>query len=356
MFRVSPATGRRPLNFSLVAFRAASAPRPESGGAGEAAARLPERFLVLPWGRHETGKGTVICNAETARVLASNQVKMKRPRVKVDFEHESCRPDVKHPIRYAAEGTPAVVPGEGVWLENVVWTDAGLQHVPTDYGDISPAVYRDDSGVVIGLHSVAVCAHGEIDNLVLTPLSADLSNLELPSAQSSASPSPMEELVIKLLKAMGVEIAEGATPEQIAAAAAAALEKAATTEKPDAPAEGGEGAKPDAFSAELAALKQTVTALSAAVEGITKNSAKAEAQAMIDKAVAAGKLVQLSADDLVNLGPARAKAYLDALKPDVVPLSQRTPAALSAGASLHARDADEERALRDLGIDPAALK
>ncbi|MES2707134.1 MAG: phage protease [Verrucomicrobiota bacterium] len=334
----------QPRKPDLILLRAAQAPQPTGDGAARA---LPGRFVILPWGRHETNKGTVIVDERTLAVFDANQARIKRPTVKGDFQHESCRPDVKHPITFAVEsGRPRVIPGEGIVIEGAKWTAAGLEHVPTDYGDISAAPYRDKDGVVIALHSFALCDHGEVNGVTIAPVSlgADLALLfadpAFPPTDPPATSMSYLKLLITLLARHGQTLAEDATPEQIETALTAALADPAA-----APA------APDTFSATLNLLQAQVTELRA---DQVKSTLMLDIQRQMDAATLAGKLVPLSADDLVLLGADRTKALLDKLPPDVVPLSQRTPVALSAGQPVApAMNADTAMALRDLGHDPA---
>lgn len=305
--------------------------------------------MILPWGRSETNKGPVIVDEHTAAVLPGNQARIKRPTVKGDFEHQSALPagSVKHPINYAvSSGVPKVVPGEGIVIEDAQWTEAGLRHVPTDYGDISAAPYRDAEGRVIALHSFAVCAHGEVDGVTIDPvtLSAELALLSADSNPTmdptTTDPKKLIGLLAALLTACGQTVAEDASLEQLEAAV-----KAAETAK-SAPA-------PDTLSADLKALRGELATYKA---DQTKALRKQDIARQVDVAIGAGKLVTLSTDDLLALPDERVTAYFDGLTAGVVPLSQRTPTTLSAGTSLKpVMDPDTAAALRDLGHDPDKL-
>lgn len=346
MERLSPAVPNSATVTAHLSFlRAAS---PLRSGSDGAAAALPTRLLLMKWGENKTNKGTFYVNERTLAVFEANQAKIKRPTIKGDFQHESCRPDVKHPIKFAvSSAVPRVIRGEGIVVENAEWTAEGKEHVPAHYSDLSAAPYHDSDGTVIALHSFAVCDHGEVDDMTVTPaaLAADLALLSTAPSPDKPPMNPHTALLLKLLAAHGLTIAPDATPEQLSAAVETALKK------------------PDGNPAELSTLSATINAavatalkpLADQVAGLTTLSATTEIQRQIDQAAALGKLVTLSAEDLVKLGPDRTKAYLDALPADAVPLSQRTPAALSAGKPVQpAHDADYLQALADLGQKPAA--
>jgi phage I-like protein len=332
-----------------------AAPAPQPSGEGSAAA-LPDRFPLLRWGTNESTKGPIIVNEKTAAVLPRNQALIKRPEIHGDFEHESSKPDARHPINYAAKNArPIVIPGEGLFVEGVQWTPLGTAHVPQDYQDLSATVYLDDAGVVIGLHSFAVTAHGEVDGIGIStsgpapsPLSADLALLSasiFPNQPTETPPMNPNALLVKLLAFLGVQASADATPEELAAA----VDKAMAAEK----AEPGE--PPTELSASTAAalakLNAKLESLSSTQAAILAGQDKAEIENMVRAASLQGKLVQLSADDLLLLGKDRAKAHLDSLKPDVVPLAQRTPTALSAGATVTpAHDPDFAQAFIDAGM------
>jgi len=331
-----------------------AAPAPQPSGEGSAAA-LPDRFPLLRWGTNESTKGPIIVNEKTVAVLTRNQALIKRPEIHGDFEHESSKPDARHPINYAAKNArPIVIPGEGLIVEGVQWTALGAAHVPQDYQDLSATVYLDDEGVVIGLHSFAVTAHGEVDGIGIStggpapaPLSADLALLSadiFPTQPTETPPMNPNALLVKLLAFLGVQASADATPEELATA----VDKAMSGEKadPGEPTELSTGT-----AAAIAKLNAKLETLSATQATILAGQDKAEIENMVRAASLQGKLVQLSADDLLLLGKDRAKAHLDSLKPDVVPLSQRTPTALSAGATVTpAHDPDFAQAFIDAGM------
>lgn len=326
--------------------RAAKAP--QLTGEGDAAV-LPDHFTILPWGEHQTSKGLVIVNEHTMAVLGANQKLIKRPTIKGDFMHESAKPDgvVKHPIHFAVRSAvPRVVAGVGIVVENAEWTPEGRKHVPLNYSDISATPYLDDKGQVIALHSFALCDHGEVDGAEIgtqmpATLSADLALLT-PTPTPTNQPPPMDfrSLFIKALKNSGITVPEDATDEQLEM----------LLDKPAAgPVSLSAGDVAKILQTQLAPLAAEITALKAGAAG-------SEIQRLVDAAVMQGKLVQLSADDLTKLGPDSARAYLDKLTPGAVPVSQRTPVALSAGAALNPQhDAEYVQAMKDLGLpDPNA--
>ncbi len=326
--------------------RAAKAPQPIGEGS---AAALPDTFTILPWGRHETAKGVVIVNEHTMAVLEANQRLIKRPTIKGDFQHESAKPDgvVKHPINFAVRSAvPRVVKDVGIIVEKADWTPAGLKHVPVDYSDISATPYLDEQGRVIALHSFALCDHGEVDgaeigHAIPATLSADLALLTPTPPTPKKAPMNPRLLLLTTLSHFGVTVPADASDDQLSALVG-------QLPKPAAPA-----AAPVTLSADSIKeiLKAELAPLSAEIATLKADKEGAAIQRLVDTAVMQGKLVTLSAEDLGKLGEASAKAYLDKLPAGQVPVSQRTPVALSAGPSLTPQhEADYLQAHKDLGL------
>jgi hypothetical protein len=185
--------------------------------------------------------------------------------------------------------------------------------------------------------------HGEVPDLPVVPLCADFDPVTLSLSPSLQPSSKMNTLLIKLLKHMGVTVADDADETAITAA----VEKACAKDP---------AALSAAAMAAIDAKLAVVTALNAKIEKLEAADAGRAISAQRDAAIAAGKLVALSAEQLLKLGAADAAAYLDGLKAGEVPMSARTVTGLSATQSSGAPSGDEAQALRDLGIDPSSLK
>jgi phage I-like protein len=132
---------------------------------------LPARINVAPWGTHTTSKGRVIVNETTARELPANQKRTNLDRVALDFNHNTV-PDSEtyrgEPAKIAAMGTPSVVPGEGIILDDLDWTPEGRDYVGNKhYVDLSPTIQMSPQDEVVLLHSAAVCRAGAVPGLTL---------------------------------------------------------------------------------------------------------------------------------------------------------------------------------------------
>lgn len=286
-----------------------------------------EWFVVCPWGTVETRKGPVTVNERTLAVFEANQKALRRDAVAGDFEHNTLRGVEPTPVTgyYSARVT------RGVGIE------AKLNHATPDlemvkaghYPDISPAVERDERGVVQSLHSFAFCRHGEISHPDLEIFSVEVS-VEVdgsgdaggqPKTQPKAHIMSDAEMLAELLSALtGETIAPDASPETKAAALAKA--KTAMTAKP-AEMSAGSPDKITALSAAVNELKSKITALAA-------KDGERSVDLLIAEAQTRGKKIGLSRDRLVAMGAEGAKEYLDSLEAGVViPDGRNNPATAS---------------------------
>jgi phage I-like protein len=315
--------------------------------AGEAGA-LPRRMVLMPWGKSVTNKGTFIVDERTAAGFDRNQAAIKRPTIKGDFMHESARKDVPHPIKFAVKrAVPKCVRGEGIVVEDCEWTKEGQAHCPEHYSDLSATPYHDDEGVVLALHSFAVCDHGEVDGMEinLAELRAEMALLSaaIPNPTQPTTPKPMNpilllSLLMTKLGATSVPAVDATEAEWTAAINGLNLPTAAP-------------AQLSATDPVIAGLTAKITTLSTEVDTLRGAQAGSAINRLLDAAVMQGKLVTLSAEDLTALGEDRAKAYLDKLPAGQVPIEQRTPVILSAGPSFTpGHDAGTVQAYKDLGL------
>jgi phage I-like protein len=129
---------------------------------------LPTRIKVLDWGKNVTLDNPVYLDERSVKVFDSNQKKTGGKRVALDFDHctvpDSSEYVKGQPKAIAAYGTPRIIPGDGLWLEDLEYTPLGEENA-RNYQDLSPAPIIDNEGVVIGLHSVALTPKGAIDGL-----------------------------------------------------------------------------------------------------------------------------------------------------------------------------------------------
>jgi phage I-like protein len=303
---------------------------------------LPERLLVLPWGEQATAKGKVICNSVTMQILPEFQRRVKFDRVALDFQHntvESSSTYKGEPTLVAAYGNLELVPNSGVFLTNISYTDEGKKILPGGhYPDISPAVIRNDDGVVIGLHSIGAVRQGELDGLTLfsAPSFAAAADEIIKSSKETQKIMDHKKILLALLG-----LADDATDEAIKTAADALGKKLAAKleDKPkDEP-------KP---AADIAALSAEVKGLQNTLNTIISGGEKDRRDALVAKAAAEGKVIPLSADNIASL-PLTALEDLVQQLPVTVPLNQRTPGVVVPfNANLNGGVEDEVRA--NLGI------
>ncbi len=142
-----------------------------AGGTVEAKGsdELPASLIVAPWGCHETSKGRVVINDTTAKELPANHAKWNFDRVALDFNHNTVPgSDSYHgePAKIAAMGTPEVIPGKGVVLKDLAWTNEGHEFFSGNhYGDLSPTLLFNPKNEAIFIHSAALCRQGAIPGL-----------------------------------------------------------------------------------------------------------------------------------------------------------------------------------------------
>jgi hypothetical protein len=133
---------------------------------------LPGRIKVLNWGDNPSTQGTFSVGRKTLDVLPANQRQFGFERVALDWNHctESAAPAHKEllasgqpPIVFGY-GRPAVVEGDGIWLEDMEWTPDG-QRSARNFEDLSPAVAAGEDGQVYFLSSVALVTNGSLHDV-----------------------------------------------------------------------------------------------------------------------------------------------------------------------------------------------
>lgn len=294
-----------------------------------AAGDLPKRIKVLGWGENSGANGKFILNSASAALLAANQKATGYQRIAIDFEHNSVRtsPTYKgEPVSVAGHGDVEVVPGEGLFLNNVSWTQKGREHIAAgDYPDISPALTTNPRRETTFIHSVGAVRNGAIDGLTFSLNSADgaLATLLNQIQPNSATMLDPKALLLKLLG-----LSADATDEQIEDAAEKAG-KAATgeVEMNAAPAE------------QIKKLETNVAALTQLVERIQTNSSAGEIAALKAQAAREGKVIPASVLSL-ELNAAQLGSIIADL-PVTMPLDQRTPGATPPAGALELNSAEE---------------
>ena len=151
-----------PLRY-LAAIRAAFALR----AAARASKRglkcdLPRRIKILNWGANPSTSGKVRVGEKSAEKLAANQLRHDLERVALDYNHctvpgsaeyKRFRKAGRAPIIFGY-GRVNLIPGDGVWLEDMEWTQVGLREA-RNFVDLAPA-FTFESGEVDFIHSVAL--------------------------------------------------------------------------------------------------------------------------------------------------------------------------------------------------------
>jgi phage I-like protein len=267
---------------------------------------LPERLKLLAWGANDSIYGTITLDAESVAAFAAKQRSIGRERIALDFEHNTVEgtpewQNSEEPRKIAAQGTPVLVPGEGLFLENLTWTETGRASAK-DFEDLSPAVFLDGEGRVLAIHSAALTRTGAVHGLTVQPLSSSLAReLTTLSAGIPATTTPTKSMD---------EPKPAAAPDMAdIIKRIEALEGLINSLK--APTDAGEI---KALSAQVAEL---VTARKAA-EATTEQTQR---ENLIAQASREGKVIPLSAAALAITPLLVLTDLVGQLKPGVVPLS-----------------------------------
>ena len=306
---------------------------------------LPTRLRVAKWGRNDSVKGAFTVNETTARFLPAMQKAVGFDTIFVDFEHntvpetEAYKAD-KEPRKVAAHGVPRVVPGEGLWIENLRWTPEGEASVKGGHHpDLSPAIKTNDAGEVIFLHSSALCRQGAVPDLQIFSAALSPTQLQTFSALSSrlstlSSISPAMDYKTLLLLILGLDAhATDADITQAAKCFAGKLSDAAS-----------QSDTIKSMSAELKSLGEKFGGLQKGLDDAEK--AKITAQAILS-----GKIITASVGELPLDQFRKIVAELPA---NQVPMDQRTVEGVKAfsasGVIAHGATQDAEEVRSKLGI------
>lgn len=298
------------LKDQLVSFRIANG--------GLTAKDKPTRMKLLNWGVNETIKGPVTIGPETVKHLSANQAKLGYDRVALDFNHQTVPGSDEYeqivkqrgsidPLPVAAYGTPVVVPNDGLYLENIVWTPEGEKQA-ANYHDLSPTPKLDANGEVVFLHSVALCRQGAVKDLTFYNATF-LKPMSTPAAKDTpANATDYKGLIATLLKKLGVQLSDAPSDSDIATA----------VDQFKAPAAAAGGADPAAGTPMSAENK----AILARVEKLEGAGAESERTGLIALAAQHGKAIPLSADVLKTIPIPALREMVDKL-PATVPLNAR---------------------------------
>jgi phage I-like protein len=314
---------------------------------------LPARLKLLGWGDNPAIRGiNAKVGLHTLRTMPELMRSQNMDKVALDFEHntvqgtpaymESCEPRC-----VAAFGTPRIVEGEGLFLEDLVYTPQGQTHA-LNFIDLSPAVHIDPkTGEVDFLHSVALTRAGAVEGLsffsveaggVATTAKGDAMDWKdfIKSFNGSAEDATDEQIK----EAFGAKVkalaAEAAAPAVDSVTALSARVAGLATGA-------GNDGELTALSATVAGLTDEVTALSAELVAMRR-------QAVCEQAVREGKVIPLSAEQITAMDPATLAEMVGKLPP-TVPMDRRTPEHIKALSSSAADSALKAVALK-CGMDP----
>jgi len=150
--------------------------------------KLPSRLKVLPWGDSDSVLGKVRVGDETARQLSVNQRQLGYDRVAIDFDHCTVPGSETNKALLGAGQPPLIfgygsvkpVPGEGIFLDDIVWTPLGLQHA-RNFEDLSPAINKEGPEVLF-IHSIALTPNGAVKDLQFFKASLNMADVTALSA------------------------------------------------------------------------------------------------------------------------------------------------------------------------------
>lgn len=303
-----------PLNTSSVHLGKAVALRSKEDVEAKA---LPTRIKIFEWGENigRTSGARIVVGEKTLATLSANQNAQARDTVALDYEHQTFpgHPAYKEPPHHvAAHGSLEVVKGEGVYHHSLSYTPNGEEYAP-NYPDVSPVAYTDDQDNLIFIHSVALTQAGDVKGLDFT--AALSATIQQKPTMDPDKKDKYREMLVKLLK-----LQPSAGEEQVSDEAIVAAIEAAETAKP-AP-DDGEG-----------------KALSASEsKALSDRLDKMERDAIVDRSIAAGKVIPLSAEQIAETPVATLSAMVEKLPAGQVPTESKTqtekpkdePVALSA--------------------------
>lgn len=170
---------------------------------------LPRRLKLLDWGINKTVKGPVIVSDLTASQLPALQAARGFDRIALDFEHNTVAgtPEfnrTKEPREVAAYGTPLLIPGEGLFLDQIEYTPSGESHA-RNYIDLSPAPERTADGTVVFLHSVALVRQGAVEGLSFFSVDVSEEDGSNQQTQTEQDTEVMDKIMALLRKALGLK-------------------------------------------------------------------------------------------------------------------------------------------------------
>jgi len=335
----------------------------------DASKGLPDKVVLLKWGRNETTRGPVLVTELSAAKLPALQQASGFDTVALDYEHNTVpgSPEYERsqePRPVAAFGTPFVRAGEGLGVEKLSWTPSGAENA-RNYVDLSAAVGLNEKGETVFLHSGALCRQGAAENIHLFSAGIGADGKFVTNLNPADAPrTPMNKLVIALFTALGLTPPkDDASDEQLNAAAQELLGKL----------KAASASELSTFATQLAELQKKLEGLlanagkdagaamqtfAARLDALEAFNLNAQREAIVMQATYEGKVVPKEVlpgpDGKGGLDLAALKAFVAAL-PVTVPLAQRTtPALRTFAASTAASSAPAVVSLirEQLGIRP----
>ena len=319
-----------------------------NGAAPVQDAELPKRLKLLNWGDNPAIRGiNARIGRHTLSAMPQRMSQMNLDRVALDFEHNTVKgtpayEESEEPRTVAAFGTPNLIEGDGLYLDDLIYTPQGKSHA-LNYVDLSPAVHIDPkTGEVDFLHSVALTRAGAVVGLSFFSVEAGVARVT----------TRRDEMEWRDFVAGFVGLPTTATDEELQAGMEtriAALASATVTgvqESITTLSATVEGLKPgDGHEAEITALSTTVASLKDELGSVSGEVVALRRQGICEQAAREGKVIPLSAEQIARTEPETLAEMVGKLTP-TVPVDQRTPAnvqALSAAAATTALKTVAER-------------
>jgi len=305
----------------------------------------PERFLLFAMGDNDSDKGNARLTPEGIQsifaLLGSRDVMIDLEHLSLDKDSPNYDPDARGWLRLEADDS-------GLWATDTKWTADGRRRLEQKLQRyISPAFYCDpeDNETIIELVNIALTSlpattYGQ-------PLVAASKGMQMDTEQMMAAlrvklglaeDAPIEEILVKVLDAMGPTEEPAAEPEPEPEAAPEVIEELSEEEDPEAmtateeedpTALSEEGEKPDEASrAAIALAKLTNKRL----DKIEKQMKKQSREALIrrNRAKLPGNLLKWARNaplpvlrDYLAEAPAIADDSLITPEPEPVTLSRR---------------------------------
>lgn len=272
---------------NLVAFRISNGAR-----FGDA---LPDRIKLLNWGINDSVKDVhPVVNNNTKSSLRLFMEEAGFDRVALDYEHNTVKGSPAYesstePRKVAGYGVPVVIDGDGLYLEQMVYTPSGKENA-LEFYDLSPAVQLADDGTVIFVHSAALCRQGAVKDLSFYTVSVE------PNKQQG---DDMDDALNQRLEKMEASLGD--------------LSKQLENSKP--------GEELTTLSTSVKALADQVATFSAEFRGELDRRDKA---AILTDATAAGKVVNLPESTLEKFSVDELREHVKGI-PATVPVNRRTP-------------------------------